>query len=461
MKVSQYFWIINGFALLHAAASLACHAAGVDDALPLTLLTMTLTVIICVREQLSVEFTAINIILVNVLGFALGVVLARLFGLMLPAGPPVSALSTLLTTEIIGWGLVGFARLTLRSGDPPRREPLSPTQIRWIIGAVVTVLLIRMLVRALTVSGLFPREDTLAVVGQFLSNSVVLLLMVFSTILLIRWGDRLRKSLPTGWVIFLNICFLFLISVLAALTVGVGLPLSPHPLPERLRLLQLLLVGAILEAGIFSLTYMVSYAVSARRSMEAERDKANLAHSQYQNLKQQVNPHFLFNSLNILDCLVADGEDAAAREYIRKLAGLYRYMLRGENMALTRLEDEMEYVRMYADLLRVRFPEGLEIDIDIPAADLRRFVVTYSVQMLVENATKHNAISPEGEALRIRISSDGDRITVDNNLRPKLSQPESTGLGLKYIRQNYLDRSGRDITVTKTTDHYIVTLPLL
>jgi len=177
------------------------------------------------------------------------------------------------------------------------------------------------------------------------------------------------------------------------------------------------------------------------------------------NLKQQVNPHFLFNSLNVLDCLVAEGEKEDAREYIQKLSGLYRYMLHNENQPLVPLEDEMEYVDMFTGLLMVRFPNGLIIEKSIRDEDMRRFVFTYSVQMLVENATKHNAISAD-KPLTVKIVSDGEYITVSNNLNPKMVQPESTGLGLKYIKNTYAGR-GKEVIIKETNDQYIVSLPLL
>ena len=111
----------------------------------------------------------------------------------------------------------------------------------------------------------------------------------------------------------------------------------------------------IAEVMIYSVIYMIEYAITARRNAEKEKNRADLAKFQYLNLKQQVNPHFLFNSLNILDALVLDGRDREASEYIHKLAGIYRYMLRNEEEGTVTLRDEMTYVEMYRDLLKVRF----------------------------------------------------------------------------------------------------------
>jgi LytS/YehU family sensor histidine kinase len=117
-------------------------------------------------------------------------------------------------------------------------------------------------------------------------------------------------------------------------------------------------------------------------------------------------------------------------------------------------------VTQYADLLKVRFPEGLEVQADIPEEALSRSVVPCCVQLLVENALKHNAVHPD-HPLRIGISSDCESVTVTNNRIPKLRRVASTGLGLQYIRQQYQDLSGKSITVLEDEQNYTVTLPLL
>ncbi|MBR1927739.1 MAG: histidine kinase [Bacteroidales bacterium] len=225
---------------------------------------------------------------------------------------------------------------------------------------------------------------------------------------------------------------------------------------------ELLLGTLALMASIliYSVIYMVEYAFTARRNAEKERDKAELAKFQYLNLKRQVNPHFLFNSLNILDALVLDGKDEEASVYIHKLAGIYRYMLKNEDESTVSLRDEMTYVEMYMDLLKVRFQEGLEMEVDIPGEDMSKSVIPCSVQLLLENATKHNAVSPD-RPLRVSITSNGQHITVTNNLIPRLTPSQSSGMGLNYIREQYNERSPGGVEVIQTGDEYTVKLPLL
>ena len=120
----------------------------------------------------------------------------------------------------------------------------------------------------------------------------------------------------------------------------------------------------------------------------------------------------------------------------------------------------MGFVSQYVDLLKVRFPEGLDVRMEIPEEVMSRSVVPCSVQLLIENATKHNAVRPD-HPLVIEITTDGEYVQVRNNRLPRVSSVASTGLGLQYIRQQYQDLSGQAISVREEEDTYTVTLPLL
>jgi len=206
--------------------------------------------------------------------------------------------------------------------------------------------------------------------------------------------------------------------------------------------------------------FLAEYAIRLQSRALAASEEANLAQFRYMKLKQQVNPHFLFNSLNVLDCLIQEQSAGEASRYTHKLAEIYRYMIKNEDETTVRLRDEMEFVNLYFDLLKVRFPEGLEIRISIPEDKLSRSVVPCCIQLLIENATKHNAVQKDNP-LVIDIHTTSLSVVVTNNLCPKLTKPTSTGLGLHYIRQQYKDISGKTIQVRESDDNYSVILPLL
>lgn len=371
--------IIHGFALLHVAAAVLCRIGDINDDLILTSLTIFLTVILCQRHRQSVEFSAIVIIIANIVGYLMGTGIASFVNLFVSHPLLSPAIATFITTETIGWALLLFLKQYSSQSSSDRKT--TPKEITWLIIAIAVVLALRFIIRHFS-STIFS--------GEFLLGSVAMM-------------------------------------------------------------------AAIL---IYSVIYMVVYAITARRNAEKEKDRADLAKFQYLNLKQQVNPHFLFNSLNILDALVMDGKDEEASTYIHKLAGIYRYMLKNENETTVSLRDEMTYVGMYSDLLKVRFQEGLVIETTIPEEDMAKSVIPCSVQMLVENATKHNAVSPENP-LKVSIVSDGETLTVSNNLIPRITPSQSSGLGLNYIREQYDSRSPKGVQITKTEDNYTVKLPLL
>ena len=219
-------------------------------------------------------------------------------------------------------------------------------------------------------------------------------------------------------------------------------------------------VSLLTQITVYCIVFIINYAVAAKREMRLEREKANMAQYRYMKLKGQVNPHFLFNSLNILDCLVCEEKTEQASTYIHKLAGIYRYMIKSEDEDIVPLREEMAFVNQYVDLLRLRFPEGFEVDINVPEKEMSRYILPCALQLLIENATKHNAVT-SGRPLKISIEAVGDRLKVRNNIVPKITRVESTGLGQKYIRQQYMDLSGKTIEIENDGKNYSVTLPLL
>lgn len=161
-------------------------------------------------------------------------------------------------------------------------------------------------------------------------------------------------------------------------------------------------MALVSEATLYSAVFIVDYALTARAGLRAERGRTHQAQFLYMKLKQQVNPHFLINSLNILDCLVCEERTAQASDFIHKLAGIYRYMLQNEQEPLVPMERELAFVEKYVELLQVRFVDGFRVEWLVAPEARKRNVVPCSMQLLVENAIKHNAVDA-AEPLTIRI----------------------------------------------------------
>ena len=206
--------------------------------------------------------------------------------------------------------------------------------------------------------------------------------------------------------------------------------------------------------------WMAYHVLLARKDTLLERRKRHEAQYNYDRLKTHIEPHFLFNSLNTLSSIVDAGQNKDAKRFIQKLADVYRYLIENEDEHVVCLGEELQFVEQYADLMRIRFPEGLDIRMSVPSEARGRFVVPCSIQLLVENAIKHNVVSAS-QPLTIRIGTDGDFLVVTNNFQPKKTSQPSTGNGLRYIRRQYNDEMEKDVIIQQTDQEYIVKLPLL
>lgn len=452
LKVSG---IIHLFAVLHAVVALSCHLAGINDELVLTLLTIVLIVLICLKRGLNVEFTAASVIVVNVIGYLLGTGGAQLIELLLHAPPVVHAVSTFITTEILGWSIVWFTKLFRRGDDTASRSSAWTPRIGLLLLAVGGIFVLRLAYVELFASPSFSTDRLYHMADLLASNSAALIILLCVNIIYVRHTRRrTRHGLIAEIAAFL--LFVLLTSACVALITGLHLPFAFDRSFTAREFLQLWIITLLVEVILYSVVFMVDYALVAR----AERGKAHQAQFRYMKLKQQVNPHFLFNSLNILDCLVCEQRTEQASVYIHKLAGIYRYMLQNEEETLVRLHEEMAFVGMYVDLLQVRFPEGFRVETDISDEVMNRHVLPCSVQLLIENAIKHNSVGAD-RPLVIRIVAEAEAVTVSNNLQLKVSGNPSTRVGLNYIRQQYLDLSGIPIGIRCTDTEYCVTLPLL
>lgn len=214
-------------------------------------------------------------------------------------------------------------------------------------------------------------------------------------------------------------------------------------------------VAAATLINIFILV-PVEFLIQAGINRNLQKENAVL---RYRQLKSQINPHFLFNSLNALVSLINNDRDLAV-QYTKKLSAVYRYVLTQDQQDTATVRDEAGFIGNYSDILRTRFSQGLEFRFDIRPSDMDRAVPPMSLQLLVENAVKHNAVS-SGQPLVIRISTDGEYLCVSNNINPRLSSSSGTGIGLENLSRKYAILAGRDITVMHDNNTFTVKLPLL
>jgi two-component system LytT family sensor kinase len=214
-----------------------------------------------------------------------------------------------------------------------------------------------------------------------------------------------------------------------------------------------LIVGSIYEAAHL-------FEKWKKKNIEVEEMKNQQLRSELNVLKNQISPHFLFNSLNTLVTFIHENPDNAVK-FTEKLSQVYRYILEHKDKEIIKLKTEIEFVIAYNFLLSMRYEKGLDITMSIEDSILEKYVAPLTVQMLVENAVKHNVISIS-RPLKLDIYvENGKSLIVRNNLQRKRQGVKSTKTGLKNIKQRYTYLSEREVDIIETRDFFMVALPLI
>ncbi len=190
----------------------------------------------------------------------------------------------------------------------------------------------------------------------------------------------------------------------------------------------------------------------------AEKVKSERLKGQYQSLKDQLNPHFLFNSLNVLSNMVYESADDA-NAFIEKLSRIYRYVLDVQNEELVTVKSELDFAKSYLELQKIRFGEKFQFKIQ-NEGEPEVYLPPLSLQLLLENALKHNRATQE-EPLRIVISIRGDYLEVSNNLQKRIGEERPSGIGLTNIRERYRFLTDLPVTISDKENNFLVRLPLI
>jgi len=208
------------------------------------------------------------------------------------------------------------------------------------------------------------------------------------------------------------------------------------------------------------------YTKLIKSNREKERLQRENIKSQLEGLKNQVNPHFLFNSLNTLSHLIPEDPDKAVN-FVQKLSKVYRYILEIRDKKIIPIEEELEFLHSYIFLLKERFGENVQISCEVPTEYLQEKIVPLSLQILLENAIKHNIISTN-KPLYIEVFVEDDnnpkhqpKLIVKNNLQKKNQVAVSTRLGLENIKSRYQFFTEQPVDVITTTESFIVALPII
>ncbi len=227
---------------------------------------------------------------------------------------------------------------------------------------------------------------------------------------------------------------------------------------SRFKILLPIIVISTMTMAIYEAIY---YYIRLKKSIrEEEQAKQVVVQAQLDTLRNQAQPHFLFNTLNTLRDIIDQNSKEDAKEFVDKLSDVYRFILESGNENLTTLQKELKFAKAYIHIQSERFGDNLQVIWNIPKIYISANIVPMSLQLLLENAIKHNVIS-KAKPLEIVVHVSDTMLIVENKLQPKSTQTPSTKVGLKNIEKRYQLIANTSIKVERKDNRFIVSLPLL
>ncbi|RPD92993.1 histidine kinase [Aureibaculum marinum] len=227
---------------------------------------------------------------------------------------------------------------------------------------------------------------------------------------------------------------------------------NEKPIYYLISLLITLVISLFFHAVYF-------YRESQKNKVTEQKIIAGTASAKFDALKNQLDPHFLFNSLNVLTSLIDENPDAA-QNFTTSLSKVYRYVLEQKNKELINVDEELKFARTYVSLLKMRFEDSIVFNIPEKASNPEAKVVPLALQLLLENAVKHNVVNSKNP-LHIKIYEQEGYLIVENNLQTKEVLKKSSGVGLANIQQRYQLVTNRKVSIQKSATTFIVKIPML
>ncbi|OEK07558.1 histidine kinase [Flavivirga aquatica] len=209
--------------------------------------------------------------------------------------------------------------------------------------------------------------------------------------------------------------------------------------------------------AVFHIVYF--YNRYQQNRIKEQKVIAGTASAKFDALKNQLDPHFLFNSLNVLTSLIEENPDKA-QKFTTSLSKVYRYVLEQKNKELVTVDEELQFAKTYMSLLKMRFEDCIVFSLPEKATNSESKVVPLSLQLLLENAVKHNMVTSK-KPLHIKIYENEGTLIVENNLQPKQIVKKSSGVGLSNIKQRYALLSNKKININKEANRFAVAIPML
>lgn len=217
-----------------------------------------------------------------------------------------------------------------------------------------------------------------------------------------------------------------------------------------------IIITIIVTLGIHAFYFYKAY---QENKVKEQKIIAGTASAKFESLKNQIDPHFLFNSLNVLSSLIEENPDNA-QKFTTSLSKIYRYVLEQKDKELVTVSEELAFAKTYMNLLKMRFEESISYEIPTDFTDEDARVVPLSLQLLLENTIKHNIVS-EKKPLHIKITIENNELKVENNKQKKEVLQDRRGVGLQNIVNRYAILTNRKVTVEDTDSFFRISLPIL
>lgn len=265
---------------------------------------------------------------------------------------------------------------------------------------------------------------------------------------------NLLKGLFGG--ILVTLLGLFFIRVFTEVVIE-GRGFSEFISSEKMQYYYISFIISVVVTTIFYTAYY--YRNKQQTIVKEQKIIAGTASAKFDALKNQLDPHFLFNSLNVLTSLIEENPEAATR-FTTTLSKVYRYVLEQKNKDLVTLEEELNFAELYMSLLAVRFEDSIVFTSPSKLQNPKAKVVPLSLQLLLENAVKHNQVM-SSKKLYITISEENGNLVVTNNSQPKQVLKESTGVGLRNIRDRYALITKRPVIINENRKEFSIAIPIL
>lgn len=320
--------------------------------------------------------------------------------------------------------------------------------------------------------------------------------VAFYTILLLidRWDYELTKAVLLRILVDMSISLLG-VAMIMELGFFISRKLDIY-LPWRTSLVKRILVQLLIQVVVVGFIFLVlwmtvpdlfgdpihfrrsfitgmilstlCFTVSTAASFFTQWDSAAVKVAKYEQkeakaelefLKMQISPHFLFNNFSTLASLIEEDPQLAV-EYVQRLSNIYRHVLKDEQQHVVPLKEELDFIRSYLFLYQTRYQESLVVTVDIPEKFMEKGIARATLQLLVENAIKHNSISKRSP-LKIEIFTENNFLVIRNNINPIIKPVESMGIGLRNISFRYELLSNKPITITQDQNIFLVKVPLL